>query len=73
MNQRLEHIRSGTETLAQQLNKRSTPAAKWNMLVDQLPSSYTMEEEHRIYRQMFGIDNKKSPMPRDSDDSIELF
>ncbi|MBI3773479.1 MAG: hypothetical protein HY272_12365 [Gammaproteobacteria bacterium] len=71
LNQRLEHIRNGMEALAQQLNQCST--AKWTRLANQLPSSYTLEAEHRIYRQMFGIEKKESSTPIDPDDNIELF
>lgn len=73
LNQRLEHIRNGLETLAQQLKQRSVPTLKWTTLADQLPSSYTMEAEHRVYRQMFGSDNATTSSTSHSDDNIELF
>jgi hypothetical protein len=73
LNQRLEHIRNGMETLAQQLKQRSVPTLKWTTLADQLPSSYTMEAEHRVYRQMFGTAHSKPLSSTESDDNIELF
>lgn len=73
LNQRLEHIRNGLETLAHQLKQRATATVKWTTLANQLPSSYTMEAEHRIYRQIFGIEMKESSAARDSNDNIELF